>query len=209
MAEARIRGGLAGKILRVDLGSGKIWTEETAKYSEEWIGGRAVNSLILLNELDRRVKWFDPENLLIFGAGALVGTPAPGACRVSVETKNVFNDGKGSANVGGHLGPELKYAGFDHIAISGKSENPVYLFVSEGSAEIRDARFVWRKTTFETEDILLLLLIEDLPDVVNLKFNAGDHCLLEGVHPAGRLLDLLASAAEVQFCVCRLKERPR
>ncbi len=154
MAEARIRGGLAGKILRVDLGSGKIWTEETAKYSQEWIGGRAVNSLILLNELDRRVKWFDPENLLIFGAGALVGTPAPGACRVSIETKNVFNDGKGSANVGGHLGPELKYAGFDHIAISGKSENPVYLFVSKGRAEIRDARFVWRKTTFETEDIL-------------------------------------------------------
>jgi aldehyde:ferredoxin oxidoreductase len=154
MAEARIRGGLAGKILRVDLGSGKIWTEETAKYSEEWIGGRAVNSLILLNELDRRVKWFDPENLLIFGAGALVGTPTPGACRVSIETKNVFNDGKGSANVGGHLGPELKYAGFDHIAISGKSENPVYLFASQGKAEIRDARFVWGKTTFETEDIL-------------------------------------------------------
>jgi aldehyde:ferredoxin oxidoreductase len=56
--------------------------------------------------------------------------------------------------VGGHFGPELKYAGFDHIVISGKSERPVYLFLRQGTAEIRDARSIWGKTTFETEEIL-------------------------------------------------------
>jgi aldehyde:ferredoxin oxidoreductase len=145
---------LAGKILRVDLTRGKIWTEETETYAREFLGGRAVNSLILLKELDRSTKWSDPENLLIFGVGALVGTLTPGACRVSIETKNVFNNGKGSANVGGHFGPELKYAGFDHVVISGKSPDPVYLWVSRDDVGLRDAKPIWGKTTFETEEIL-------------------------------------------------------
>jgi len=154
MSIGRIRGGLAGKILRVDLGSGKIRTEETEKYAREWIGGRAVNSFLLLEELAPGVQWSDPENVLLIGVGALVGTLAPGACRTSIETVNVFNNGKGSANVGGHFGSEVKYAGFDHIVISGKSETPVYLWIHEGKAELRDARSFWGKTTFETEEIL-------------------------------------------------------
>ena len=154
MSIQQIRGGLAGKILRVDLGNGKIWTEETEKYAHDWIGGRAINSFLLLNELASGVQWSDPENVLLIGAGALVGTLAPGACRTSIETVNVFNNGKGSANVGGHFGPELKYAGFDHIVISGKSETPVYLWIHEGKAELRDAGSVWGRTTFETEEIL-------------------------------------------------------
>lgn len=150
----QIKGGLAGKILRIDLTTGKTWTEETEKYAREFIGGRAINSLILLNELDPVTKWSDPENLVIFGVGALVGTLAPGACRVSIETKNVFNNGKGSANVGGHFGPEMKYAGYDHVVISGKSDTPVYLWIHKDNAELRDAKLVWGKTTFETEEIL-------------------------------------------------------
>src|SRR4030042_5299305 len=108
MNSFQIRGGLAGKILRVDLSSGKIWTGETREYSERWIGGRAINSSILLNEMDPKTKCSDPENMLIFGAGALVGT-APGGCRMSIDTKSVFSNGKGSANVGGNFAVELKY----------------------------------------------------------------------------------------------------
>ena len=147
----QIRGGLAGKILRVDLSSGKIRTEETRKYAERWIGGRAINSYILLDEIDPGTKWSDPENLLIFGAGALVGT-APGGCRMSIDTKNVFNNGKGSANVGGHFAVELKYAGYDHVVVTGKAEKPVYLSITDRKTELRDARELWGKTTFETEE---------------------------------------------------------
>jgi aldehyde:ferredoxin oxidoreductase len=153
MAKYHIQGGLAGKILRVDLSDGRIWTEETAKYAERWIGGRAINSYILFNEIDPGTRWFDPENLLIFGAGALVGTSL-GANRMSIETKNVFNNGKGSANVGGHFAAELKYAGFDHVVVSGKAETPVYLWISDGKAELRDAGALWGKTTYETEEML-------------------------------------------------------
>ena len=147
------RGGLAGTILRVDLGTGAIRKEETARYAGEWIGGRAINSRILLEEVGRETTWSDPENLLIFGAGALAGI-APGGSRTSVDTKNVFSGGKGSANVGGHFGPELKYAGYDHVVISGRAEKPVYLSIFDDKVEIRDARFLWGKTTFETEAAL-------------------------------------------------------
>jgi len=149
-----IHGGLAGKILRVDLTRGETWSEDTRVYAERFLGGRAVNSLILFNEMRPQTKWSDPENLVIFGAGCLVGTMAPGANRVSIETKNAWTGGKGSANFGGHFGPELKYAGFDHVVIAGRAERPVYLWICDGRAEIRSAESVWGKTTYETEEIL-------------------------------------------------------
>ena len=153
MNKYQIQGGLAGKILRVNLSDGKIWTEDTGKYAQRWIGGRAVNSAILLDEIKPGTQWFDPENLLIFGAGVLIGT-ALGANRMSIDTISVYTNGKGSSNVGGHFAAELKYAGFDHIVITGKADKPVYLWISDGEAEIRDAEHLWGKTTFETEDTL-------------------------------------------------------
>lgn len=149
-----IRGAVAGKILRVDLTRGKTWTEETAAHAKRFLGGRAINSLILLNEMSPETRWSDPENMLIFGVGCLVGTMAPAACRVSIDTKNAYTGGKGSANFGGHFGPELKFAGFDHVIITGKADRPVYLWICDGKAEIRDASGIWGKTTYETEEIL-------------------------------------------------------
>ena len=142
----------AGKILRVNLTDGKIWTEPTEKYAKRWVGGRAINTWILLDELDPMVKWSDAENLLTFGVGVLVGTLAPGACRVSVDTKNAFNNGIGSANVGGFFGAELRYAGFDNVVIFGKAKKPVYLWINNGKVEIRDAASIWGKTTWDTEE---------------------------------------------------------
>lgn len=143
--------GYAGNILRINLTNSKIWTESTEKYANRWIGGRAINTWILLNELNPGVEWYDPQNLLTFGVGVLVGTLAPGACRVSVDSKNVFNNGIGSANVGGFFGAELKFAGFDNIVISGKAKSPVYIWICNKNIEIRDAAYIWGKTTWETE----------------------------------------------------------
>ncbi|MFH0915133.1 MAG: aldehyde ferredoxin oxidoreductase C-terminal domain-containing protein [bacterium] len=165
MSAYEIRGGLAGEILRVDLSRNKIWTEDTRVYARRLLGGRAVNSLILLNEMSPETKWSDPENMLIFGVGCLVGTMAPGANRVSIETKNVYSGGKGSANFGGHFGPELKYAGFDHVVITGRAETPVYLWIHDGRAEIRDAGSVWGRTTYETEAMLQAELGDDRIEV--------------------------------------------
>ncbi len=153
MNRFKIKGGITGKILRVDLSAEKVRVEENI-YAERWIAGRALSSWILLNEMDPTTKWSDPENYLIFGAGALIGTIAPASCRTNIDTINVFNNGKGSSNFGGHFSPEMKFAGFDQIIIKGKAEKPVYLFISDGNAEICDASHLWGKNTYETEDIL-------------------------------------------------------
>ncbi|MBW1800503.1 MAG: hypothetical protein JRJ85_07205, partial [Deltaproteobacteria bacterium] len=152
--EHKINGGIAEKILRVDLSNQEVSTENTEDYAKRFLGGRAVNSYIMLDELNPGTTWSDPENRLIFGVGCLVGTTAPAACRVSIDTVNVYNNGKGSANFGGHFGPELKYAGFDHVVIQGKAEKPVYLFIHDGRAELKNASEVWGKTTYETEAML-------------------------------------------------------
>jgi len=143
--------GYAGNILRVNLTNSKIWTEPTEKYANRWIGGRAINTWILLNELSPKVKWPDSENLLTFGVGSLVGTLALGACRVSVDTKNAFNNGIGSANMGGFFGAELKFSGFDNVIINGKAKRPVYIWIYDGKVKIQDASYLWGKTTWETE----------------------------------------------------------
>lgn len=145
------RYGYAGKILRVDLSAGNIWTEPTEKHARRFVGGRAVNTWILLNELSPDVGWSDPENMIAFGPGMLVGTLAPGAGRTSVDTTNAFNDSMGSSNVGGFFGAELRFAGFDHVVIRGRAEEPVYLWMCDGEAEVRDASPMWGETTWETE----------------------------------------------------------
>jgi len=152
--EGKIRGSLAGKILWVELNTGRVWTENSEPYAARTLGGRGTNSLILINEIEDGIKWDDPQNLLCFGVGSLVGTAAPGACRTDISTINVFSGGKGSANVGGSWGAELKYAGFDHIVIRGKAERPVYLYINDDRVEIRNAEWLWGKTTYETENLL-------------------------------------------------------
>ena len=185
MNTSKISGALAGKILRIDLSSNQITTEDTEKYARRLIGGRAINSWILLNEMDPKTKWSDPENMLIFGVGCLASTLAPGACRVSIDTKNAFNNGKGSANFGGHFGPELKYAGFDHVVITGKAKTPVYLWIHDGEAEIKDASAIWGKTTSETER----LLQEELGD---------DRIRVASIGPAGE--NLIRGSAIIGDC---------
>ncbi|MEN6327906.1 MAG: aldehyde ferredoxin oxidoreductase C-terminal domain-containing protein [Syntrophomonas sp.] len=152
------KGAIAGKILYVDLSSGKTWLENTEQYVQRFLGGRSINSFILFNEVNKiynedgqYITWSDPRTPLIFGAGCLVGTLMPAANRVSVDSINTFNNGKGSANCGGFWGAELKYAGYDHIVITGQSPAPVYLWIKDDQVELRNASHLWGKLTGETE----------------------------------------------------------
>jgi aldehyde:ferredoxin oxidoreductase len=79
---------------------------------------------------------------------------APASCRMSIDTKNVLTGGVLSSNVGGHFGPELKFAGFDFFVIQGSSDRKVYLDIQDEQAEIKDASHIWGRSTWETEDIL-------------------------------------------------------
>jgi len=143
--------GYAGRVLRVDLTDGSITEEPTTRYGESYVGGRGVNAHILFDELSPSVKPLDPENMLLFGVGPLVGTLSPFCSRVSIDTKSFFTGGVGSANCGGHFGAEMKYAGYDNLVVTGRAENPVYLWLSDGEAELVDADWLWGKTTWDTE----------------------------------------------------------
>jgi aldehyde:ferredoxin oxidoreductase len=143
--------GYAGKVLWVNLSSGKTKTEPTLKYAKHFVGGRGINAWIIFHNITPDIGYFDPRNLLAYGVGPLVGTLSPFGSRISIDTKNAFTKGVGSANCGGHFGAEMKYAGFDNIIIAGRSPKPVFLWLSEGKAELKDASHLWGRTTWDTE----------------------------------------------------------
>jgi len=144
---------LDGKIVRIDLSKRRVSFEDFKKYRSFW-GGRGVNQYILFRELPLGISPFDPSNMLIIGAGILDGTSAPTACRVSIDTKNVLTDGIGSSNVGSNFGPEMRLAGINHIVITGKAKNLVYISIENENVEIKDASHLRQKRISETEKII-------------------------------------------------------
>ena len=145
---------LGGEILWVDLDSRAIRTEPTAPYTESVLGGLGISVLRMLQSMDAGVAPFDPDCVLAFGAGALVGTIAPTASRLSINSLNPYNGGFASTSAGGFFTPELKYAGFDNVMVTGRAAKPVYLLIDDGHVSIEDAGFLWGKTTGETVDRL-------------------------------------------------------
>jgi aldehyde:ferredoxin oxidoreductase len=149
------RFGYAGKLLRVDLSTGDMEAGPSREHADRFIGGRGVGQWMLFDEVAPGVDAFDPENIIILGTGPLTGTLAPASARLALDTKNPLTGGVNSSNSGGHFAPELKYAGFDFVVIRGKAEKPVYLWIEDGRAELRDATPVWGTTVWQTHDFLL------------------------------------------------------
>jgi len=144
--------GYAGKILRVNLSNGDVWTEPTSKYARELLGSSGIAVKILYDELKAWVTPYDPANLLIFGAGSLVGTTAPGANKMNISTLGPEMGGWASGCSDSYLGGELKWAGYDSVVVEGHAHTPVYLWIQNEKVEIRDASHLWGKTTWETLD---------------------------------------------------------
>jgi len=145
--------GRTGKILYINLSNKTTKIESTEKYIS-FIGGRGINQWLLYKLVDINVKPLDPENVVVLGAGPFVGTFVPAASRLAVDFKNVLTDGVGSGNCGGQFASEMKFAGYDHIVIYGKSESPVYIYIRNNKVFFRDASNVWNKTTWETENYI-------------------------------------------------------
>ncbi len=145
--------GFAGKILRVDLTSGSITTEEPdEEFYRTYLGGAGFVSYFLLKEVPQGIDAFSPENVLVWGIGPMTGLPFPGNSRSCVGAKSPLTDGFSKSEAGGHFPSALKQAGYDAVIVKGRSEKPVYLFVTEEKVELRDASHLWGKTTLETED---------------------------------------------------------
>ncbi len=122
--------GWAGTILRVDLSSGNIERQPLdKKLCDDFIGGRGISAKILFDEVPPGVEPFSAGNKLIFSCGPLSGTSAPCPARFHVTAKAPLTGIMGNSNAGGYFGPAMKRAGYDHIIIEGKSQEPVYLWI--------------------------------------------------------------------------------
>ncbi|MBM4083515.1 MAG: aldehyde ferredoxin oxidoreductase, partial [Planctomycetes bacterium] len=147
--------GYNGKILRVNLTDGKVWTEspDTLTY-RRYVGGSALALYYLLKHLPKGVDPLGPGNLLVFTTSVICGQPIPGASRFTAAGKSPLTGAFGESEAGGWWGPELKKAGFDTILVQGRAPKPVYLWIHDGQAELRDASKLWGKVTGESHDAI-------------------------------------------------------
>ena len=154
-------GGYVGKILRVDLSSGKVSSEDlNAEWARIFIGGKGLGAKYLYEEAKPGVDPLSPDNVLILMTGPLTGTTAPCAPKYAIYTKSPLTNAFLDSYMGGYLGAELKFAGFDGVIIKDKAEKPVYLWITDGKAELRDAKKLWGLDIHETEKQIR----EDLKD---------------------------------------------
>ena len=148
--------GYMGKILRVDLSKKKVVVEDLKpEWAKLYLGGAGFGARILWDELKPGIDPFSPENILVASTGPLTGTLVPGSGNIFYQFKSPLTNGWGETRSGGKFGPLLKFAGFDLMIITGKADEPVYIYVENGKAEIRSAKHIWGKTVHETTDILL------------------------------------------------------
>ncbi len=154
------KGGYFGKILEVDLTKRKY---KTLKISDEmcrkYIGGAGMGDYFLLDRLDAKQDPLSDDSFIFLGVGPLNGTYCV-STRVSIVNKSPYTGLMSHAEVGGNLGNEIKWAGWDGILIKGKSRKPVYLYIKDEKVEFRDAKKIWGKDTAATDDMIL----EDLKD---------------------------------------------
>jgi aldehyde:ferredoxin oxidoreductase len=148
-------GGYAGKVLEIDLGTGKI---ETGSIKEEdrknFIGGSGLAAKIFFDSVNPRVDPLSSENPLILMTGPVVGTHFPGTSRFAVCGKSPLTGIWGEGTCGGNFGPELKFAGIDGIIFKGMSPTPVYLAIEDDKIELRDANDLWGMDNYAITDLL-------------------------------------------------------
>ncbi|MEM2892047.1 MAG: aldehyde ferredoxin oxidoreductase family protein [Thermoplasmata archaeon] len=173
--------GYVGKVLRVDLTNEKITTEPL---NREWaklhIGGKGLGARYLFEELKPGIDPLSPDNILMIWTGPLTGTMVPLTSRYVVITKSPLTGTFLDSYAGGYFAPELKYAGFDGVIITGKAKKPVYLWIKDGKAEIRDAKNLWGKDTYATEALIR-------------KETGESKARVASIGPAGEKLALIAS----------------
>ncbi len=143
--------GYNGKILHVNLSDASWEIEEPDEnWYRTYVGGSALAAYYLLKQLKPGVDPLSPGNVLVFACSAVTGAPLSGYSRYSVAAKSPLTGAFGRTEAGGYFGPELKFAGFDAVVLTGRSPKPVYLYLNDGEVEIRDAADVWGKDNWQT-----------------------------------------------------------
>ena len=143
------------KVLRVNLTAGTCTPEPlNMKWADDYLGSRGLATKYLVSEMDARVDPLSPDNKMIMATGPLTGTMASTGGRYTVVTKGPLTGAIACSNSGGYFGAEMKFAGWDMVIFEGKSPKPVYLYLENDRAELRDAGHLWGKSCWETEETI-------------------------------------------------------
>jgi len=146
--------GYTGNTLHIDLSKKKITIKKLdLSMARNFIGGRGFGIKTVYDNTRKNIGAFHSDNVLVYSTGPLTGTLAPGSSKISICAKSTLGL-IGWSHVGGHGGAELKYAGYDLIVVKGKSKNPIFLWIEDDKVEIRNAKHLWGKGTFETADLI-------------------------------------------------------
>ena len=168
----------AGKILRVNLTAGTVQSEPlNMDWARTYLGSRGLGSKYLIEEIDPKVDPLSPDNKLIWATGPLTGTMASTGGRYTVITKGPLTGAIACSNSGGYFGAELKMAGWDMVIFEGRSAQPVYLYINDDVAELRDAGHLWGQSVWQTEEGLKKSLQDPLLRVCSIG-KAGENGVL-------------------------------
>lgn len=161
--------GSHGKILFVNLTDSSMTVEEPDEsIYRKYMGGSAFNLHYLLERMPAGVDPLSPENMLAFSVGVTTGVQISGQSRLCVNAKSPLTDAIGDSQCGGSFPAKFKWAGFDAVLFTGKSDKPVYLFIDNGKAEIRDASHLWGKITGEVDAELKKELEDDNIEIAQI-----------------------------------------
>jgi aldehyde:ferredoxin oxidoreductase len=150
-----IKGGYWGKILCVDLSRGETSVSRFGDdFAKKYLGGVGLAARIIYGAVTEHTNPLGPGNVIVFATGPYQATNIPGSGRCSVAAKSPLTGVWGESNGGADIGPEIKKAGFDAIAITGRAKRPVYLWINDGKAEIRDGSQFWGLDTPQVVDAL-------------------------------------------------------
>ncbi|MDH5268266.1 MAG: aldehyde ferredoxin oxidoreductase, partial [Candidatus Bathyarchaeota archaeon] len=146
----------AGKILHIDLTSGKVETKPlNVELAKQFIGGIGLGMRLLFDHSNPGTDPFSPENPIILVTGPLSGTMAPSAGNgYAVVSKSPATGGVAESKAHGFFGAELKRAGYDAVILTGKSEKLVYVFIDDDSVQLMDAERLKGKPSHETEEAI-------------------------------------------------------
>lgn len=148
-------GGYAGALLRVDLSKGKFSQHKPDEATlRKYIGGTGIGAKYLYDMVKPGVEWSDPANVLVMATGPLGGTTVHGSGNFSVVTKGPMTNGAAASQANGFFGAFLKFCGYDGIVIEGAAKDWSYLYIHNWQAELRDARYLLGKDTWETEELI-------------------------------------------------------
>ncbi|MGB9592913.1 MAG: aldehyde ferredoxin oxidoreductase N-terminal domain-containing protein, partial [Anaerolineae bacterium] len=141
----------AGRLLNINLSTGEVSTQAIPEEQvRTYLLGSGLAADLYYRQMRPDLDSLDPASPVYVVTGLFTGTIAPTGCKFSVCGRSPLTGVWNESTGGGYWGPELRFAGYDGIAITGRAAKPVYLWITEAGVEVRDAARLWGLDCYET-----------------------------------------------------------